>query len=70
MSANYAAVANQGEVRSRRPADPPMQTGGHQPGKLVDNDAIPEFSTQTLPAGMAPALSTFTPNPVLNNQKM
>ena len=42
----------------------------HQPGKLVGNDAVPEFTAQTLPAGSAPASSTYTPNPDLNNQKM
>ncbi|KAL1592391.1 hypothetical protein SLS60_011470 [Paraconiothyrium brasiliense] len=42
----------------------------HQPGKLVGNDAVPEFSAQTLPAGTAPASSTYTPNPDLNNQEM
>lgn len=42
----------------------------HQPGKLVGNDAVPEFSAQQLPAGSAPASSTYTPNPDLNNQRM
>jgi hypothetical protein len=42
----------------------------HQPGKLVGNDAAPEFSAQVLPAGSAPASNTFQPNPDLNNQKM
>jgi hypothetical protein len=42
----------------------------HQPGKLVGNDAAPEFNAQVLPAGSAPAGSTFQPNPDLNNQKM
>ncbi|KAJ4360140.1 uncharacterized protein N0V89_000700 [Didymosphaeria variabile] len=71
MSANDAAVAGQhGEFRSRVAPSEPLQSGGHQPGKLVGNDAVPEFSTQTLPAGTAPASSTYTPNPDLNNQKM
>lgn len=42
----------------------------HQPGKLVGNDAAPEFHAQTLPAGTAPASKTFQPNPDLNNQKL
>jgi hypothetical protein len=42
----------------------------HQPGKLVGNDAAPEFSAQVLPAGSAPASNSFQPNPDLNNQKM
>lgn len=42
----------------------------HQPGKLVGNDAAPEFSAQILPAGSAPASKTHQPNPDLNNQKM
>lgn len=42
----------------------------HKPGKLVGNDAVPEFTAQTLPAGSAPASSTYTPNPDLNNQRM
>jgi hypothetical protein len=42
----------------------------HQPGKLVGNDAAPEFNAQILPAGSAPASKTFQPNPELNNQKM
>lgn len=36
----------------------------HQPGKLVGNDAAPEFQAETLPAGSAPASRTFKPNPV------
>ncbi|KAI4632656.1 hypothetical protein J4E80_000013 [Alternaria sp. BMP 0032] len=48
----------------------PLMKGGHQPGKLVGNDAVPEFNAQTLPAGTAPASKTFQPNPDLNNQKM
>ena len=36
----------------------------HQPGKLVGNDAAPEFSAKTLPPGSAPADRTFQPNPV------
>ena len=33
-------------------------------------DTVPEFSAQTLPAGSAPASSTYEPNPDLDNQKM
>ena len=35
----------------------------HQPGKLVGNDAVPEFQAQVLPPGSAPADRTFKPNP-------
>ncbi|KAK5116419.1 hypothetical protein LTR62_007966 [Meristemomyces frigidus] len=52
-----------GEFSSRIGRDEPMQTGGHQPGKLVGNDAVPEFNAETLPAGTAPADRTFKPNP-------
>lgn len=31
---------------------------------LVGNDAAPEFSAKTLPAGSAPADRTFAPNPI------
>jgi hypothetical protein len=34
----------------------------HAPGVKVGNDAAPEFSAQTLPAGTAPAERTFKPN--------
>ena len=42
----------------------------HQIGRQVGNDAVPEFNAQTLPAGSAPANSTYTPNPDLNNTKL
>lgn len=45
-------------------------TSQHQPGKIVGNDAVPEFHAQILPAGTAPQESTYHPNPDLNNQKM
>ncbi|KAH0052237.1 hypothetical protein KCU72_g6372, partial [Aureobasidium melanogenum] len=35
------------------PRDEPLTTTGHQPGKLVGNDAAPEFHAETLPAGTA-----------------
>ncbi|KAK6430898.1 hypothetical protein LTR95_012943 [Oleoguttula sp. CCFEE 5521] len=62
-SRNSAAVAGQGEFSSKRERDEPISTGGHQPGKLVGNDAIPEFNAKVLPAGSAPADKTFKPNP-------
>ncbi|KAL8801474.1 MAG: hypothetical protein Q9182_004441 [Xanthomendoza sp. 2 TL-2023] len=34
----------------------------HKPGILVGNDAAPEFSAKTLPAGSAPSDRTFQPN--------
>ncbi|KAK5705894.1 hypothetical protein LTR17_021269 [Elasticomyces elasticus] len=44
----------------------PLTTHGHQPGKLVGNEAKPEFEAKTLPAGSAPSKSTFAPNPTDN----
>ncbi|EME47655.1 hypothetical protein DOTSEDRAFT_21419 [Dothistroma septosporum NZE10] len=41
----------------------PATNNKHQPGKLVGNDQVPEFSAQTLPAGTAPSSRTFQPNP-------
>ncbi|KAK3110964.1 hypothetical protein LTR53_014228 [Teratosphaeriaceae sp. CCFEE 6253] len=40
----------------------PMTTHGHQPGKLVGNEAKPEFAAATLPAGSAPSDATYQPN--------
>ncbi|GAB7348808.1 hypothetical protein MBLNU459_g7525t2 [Dothideomycetes sp. NU459] len=34
----------------------------HKPGKMVGNDAAPEFHVETLPAGTAPPDRTFKPN--------
>ncbi|KAF1837409.1 hypothetical protein BDW02DRAFT_586668 [Decorospora gaudefroyi] len=70
MSQNPDSVVNQGEFAGHVKGSEPLMTGGHQPGKMVGNDAAPEFSAQTLPAGSAPSGKTFTPNPDLNNQKM
>ncbi|KAH7406862.1 hypothetical protein DE146DRAFT_778367 [Phaeosphaeria sp. MPI-PUGE-AT-0046c] len=70
MSQNPDAVANQGEFRGKVAPSEPMMTSGHQPGKLVGNDAASEFSAETLPAGSAPTSKTYQPNPDLNNQKM
>jgi len=43
----------------------------HKPGvQASEKDRVPEFSAQTLPAGSAPASSTYNPNPDLNNQGM
>ncbi|KAK5138506.1 hypothetical protein LTR08_000093 [Meristemomyces frigidus] len=66
-SSNTAAVANQGEFHPSVGRDEPMQTGGHKPGVLTGNDAKPEFSAETLPAGSAPADRTFKPNPSAEN---
>ncbi|KAL9598547.1 MAG: hypothetical protein Q9219_004449 [cf. Caloplaca sp. 3 TL-2023] len=40
----------------------PSPFSQHQPGKLVGNDAVPEFSAKTLPPGSAPVSNTFQPN--------
>ena len=42
-------------------------TPQHAPGVQVGNDAIPEFSAKTMPAGTAPADRTFQPNPISEN---
>lgn len=43
----------------------------HKPGVLAsEKDRAPEFSAEILPAGTAPADSTYQPDPDLNNQKM
>ncbi|KNG44344.1 hypothetical protein TW65_08695 [Stemphylium lycopersici] len=67
---NPEAVSDSREFAGHIAPSEPLMTGGHQPGKLVGNDAVPEFNAQTLPAGSAPADKTFQPNPELNNQKM
>nr|POE85169.1 hypothetical protein CFP56_67327 [Quercus suber] len=62
MSANADAQGpGSGEFSSRAPREGPMTTHGHQPGQLVGNDAAPEFSAETLPAGTAPKDRTFAP---------
>ncbi|KAG0652436.1 hypothetical protein D0Z07_1375 [Hyphodiscus hymeniophilus] len=63
-SDNFDSVANQGEFRNRVPPSKPLTTKGHAVGVKVGNDAAPEFSAQTLPAGTAPSDRTFNPNPV------
>jgi len=68
---NPDSVTNQGEFHSRVAPSEPLEKGGHKPGVLASPaDHAPEFSAQTLPAGTAPASSTYTPNPDLNNQGM
>ncbi|KAG8528987.1 uncharacterized protein KY384_006676 [Bacidia gigantensis] len=65
MSASRNADANAGqpgEFGSHIARDGPLETTGHQPGKLVGNDAKPEFHAKTLPPGSAPKESTFQPN--------
>ncbi|KAF2033948.1 hypothetical protein EK21DRAFT_85757 [Setomelanomma holmii] len=69
MSQNPDSVANQGQSGPIR-ANLLAMSLRHQPGKLVDNDAIPTFEAEVLPAGSAPASNTFQPNPDLNNQKL
>ncbi|QIW96171.1 hypothetical protein AMS68_001689 [Peltaster fructicola] len=57
-----AATPASGEFSAKIAPQEPLQTSGHQPGKLVGNDAVPEFHVQTLPAGTAPPEHTFKPN--------
>ncbi|KAL8711197.1 MAG: hypothetical protein Q9220_004342 [cf. Caloplaca sp. 1 TL-2023] len=52
----------QGEFHASKPRDEPETKHGHQPGKLVGNDAAPTFSAKTLPPGSAPASRTFEPD--------
>ncbi|KAH9836013.1 hypothetical protein Tdes44962_MAKER01932 [Teratosphaeria destructans] len=60
--ANQAPTGGSNEFHASKGGDAPLTTGGHQPGKLVGNDAAPEFHAQTLPPGSAPADRTFKPN--------
>ncbi|KAK5166656.1 uncharacterized protein LTR77_008200 [Saxophila tyrrhenica] len=60
--ANSGPGGSSGEFSSKIERDEPMTTHGHQPGKLVGNDNVPEFEAETLPAGSAPASRTFQPN--------
>ncbi|PMD34056.1 hypothetical protein L207DRAFT_437584 [Hyaloscypha variabilis F] len=61
-SNNPSSLSNQGEFHSGVPPSEPLTTKGHAPGVKVGNEAAPEFSAQTLPAGTAPADRTFRPN--------
>ncbi|MCJ1484043.1 hypothetical protein MMC06_004211 [Schaereria dolodes] len=61
------SVSNQqtndlGQFSSHVPRSEPLTTHGHKPGIKLGNDAAPEFSAQTLPAGTAPTDRTFAPN--------
>jgi len=60
--ANAAPGGGSGEFSARVPREGPAQTEGHQTGRLVGNDAKPEFHAKTLPAGTAPTDRTFKPN--------
>lgn len=64
MSANPDSVPNQGDFSSRIPPTKDSQSGGHAVGTKIGNDAFHTFSAQVLPAGSAPAESTFQPNPI------
>ncbi|KAH8728229.1 hypothetical protein GQ44DRAFT_610181 [Phaeosphaeriaceae sp. PMI808] len=70
MSQNPDSVVNQGEFAGHIAPSKPLQKSGHQPGRLVGNDAIPTFEAEVLPAGTAPISKTYQPNPDLNNQKL
>lgn len=58
------SVSNQeGQIGSHVPPSEPLEKGGHKPGVLAsDADRASEFHLQTLPAGSAPASSTYAPN--------
>jgi hypothetical protein len=49
-----AAGSNPDGFHASAPTAEPMTNSGHQPGKLVGNDALPVFHAETLPAGTAP----------------
>ncbi|KAF1980107.1 hypothetical protein BU23DRAFT_522024 [Bimuria novae-zelandiae CBS 107.79] len=71
MSFNDASeAAEHSKFHSSTAPSEPLTSKGHQIGKLVGNDAVPEFHAQAVPTGTAPASNTFTPNPDLNNQCM
>ncbi|RMZ73060.1 phosphatidylinositol n-acetylglucosaminyltransferase gpi3 subunit [Pyrenophora seminiperda CCB06] len=65
---NPDAVSDGRQFAGHVAGSEPLMKGGHQPGLKTGNDAAPEYHAQTLPAGSAPAHSTHTPNPDLNNQ--
>jgi hypothetical protein len=49
-----ASNSNPDGFHASAPRDEPLMSSGHQPGKMVGNDAAPEFHAETLPAGTAP----------------
>lgn len=54
INPDASAGSDPNGFHASRPRDEPLTTHGHQPGKQVGNDAVPEFHAQTLPAGTAP----------------
>ncbi|RGP65376.1 hypothetical protein FSPOR_7306 [Fusarium sporotrichioides] len=64
MSMNpESATPQQGEFRSKVAPAEPLMKGGHAPGVLVGNEAVPEFHAEMHPPGTAPPENTFQPNP-------
>ncbi|KAK1750313.1 hypothetical protein QBC47DRAFT_124316 [Echria macrotheca] len=63
MSANPDSVVGQGEFHDRIPPAKPMTHKGHQIGRQVGNDAVPEFHAETYAPGTAPKEHSFRPNP-------
>ncbi|THX77651.1 hypothetical protein D6D05_05697 [Aureobasidium pullulans] len=57
-----ASNSNPDGFHASAPRDEPLMSSGHQPGKMVGNDAAPEFHAETLPAGTAPPEHTFQPD--------
>lgn len=61
--ANAASEAAKNEEFSAKvPPSEPLTHKGHAVGKLVGNDAYPEFHAEQHPAGTAPREHTFQPN--------
>ncbi|KAH7363658.1 hypothetical protein BKA66DRAFT_425397, partial [Pyrenochaeta sp. MPI-SDFR-AT-0127] len=69
-SVNPDSVVNKSESSGGIAPSEPLQSNGHQPGKLVGNDAVPTFEAEVLPAGTAPKKDSSQPNPEVNNQKL
>lgn len=64
-------LTTKGVSRSHMIEPPHAHVLQHKPGVLAaESDRTPEFSAQSVPAGSAPASSTYQPNPDLNNQRM
>ncbi|KAK4244633.1 hypothetical protein C7999DRAFT_43737 [Corynascus novoguineensis] len=64
MSANPNSVVHQDQFHSRVPPAKPMMTSGHQPGRQVGKDAVPEFRAETHAPGTAPKEHSYKPNPI------
>jgi len=57
------SLSNQGEFHARKQRSEPMDGPKHQAGRLVGNEAAPEFHAEQYTAGTAPKSRTFQPDP-------